>query len=136
MRPHAELITSTPAGDPNINFVKIDFLQNLRRLKPGNALMRTKAIKEPSVWCLYQTKIQSTEFSHISNKWFGPQQLVSNAIFICKVFKQILPPLPKYLARCASFQRIQIKWSHYSLFRIIQLHANWSFFLWSSFKMR
>ena len=49
MRPHAELITSTPAGDPNINFVKIDFLQNLRRLKPGNALMRTEAIKEPSV---------------------------------------------------------------------------------------
>ena len=49
MRPHAELITSTPAGDPNINFVKIDFLQNLRRLKLGNALMRTKAIKEPSV---------------------------------------------------------------------------------------
>ena len=33
MRPHAELITSPPAGDPNINFVEIDFLQNLRRLE-------------------------------------------------------------------------------------------------------
>ena len=33
MRPHAELITSPPAADPNINFVKIYFLQNLRRFK-------------------------------------------------------------------------------------------------------
>ena len=33
MRPHAELITSPPAGDPNMNFVEIDFLQNLRRLE-------------------------------------------------------------------------------------------------------
>ena len=68
MRPHAELITSPPAGDPNINFVEIDFLQNLRRLE-------LKCFNEnqgnQAAFCLmfvYQTKIQSTEFSHISNK--------------------------------------------------------------------
>ena len=111
-RPHAELITSPPAGAPNI---KLGIFAESATFKGSNALMRTKGIRQPSVWCLYQTKIQSTEFSHISNKWFGPRQLVSTSIFIYKVFKQILPPLPKYLG-LSGFQRIQLKSSHYSVF--------------------
>ena len=69
MRPHAELITSPPADDPNINFViKLRIFAESATFKGSNALMRTKGISLPSVRCLYQTKIQSTEFSHISNK--------------------------------------------------------------------
>ena len=82
---------SPPAGDPNINFVKIDFLQDSRRLWCPN---ENKDNPKPCVCSRMSWENTIDRISHMSNKWWGPQQLVSILIFICRTFKQTLPLLP------------------------------------------
>ena len=93
MRRQAELITSPHAPDPNINFVKIDFLRASRRSRCSNENKRI--LSGGLVWCVVWKENTIDRISHISYKWLSsPQQLVSILIFISQPFKQRLPALP------------------------------------------
>lgn len=64
MRRQAELITSPPAPDSNINFVDINFLQASRRLRCSNENKRILS-GAPCLMCRMKEKYNRQNFPHI-----------------------------------------------------------------------